>query len=541
LLVSDASYKRCGARRFYEASLTNDFTERARIVRFALVAALEIHLDRKAKRGKNRLAAGISIPEAPARTVWANEIGGFVADSLFASGVEGKLVRSAVGVAVMILSLGLMGCSLFGKKQAAHTNNNSSKPFLGSEKQTKTEIAALPSIGDGPLQGANGFLAGRVVAEDTERPVRVAYIQVKDPEEKDSKAAPLEVLTVEGGYFTICSLKPGKQYELVARAEEGGELISCIAYAKPPNATLFIRLHKRFTTSSTPKLPDMPTKPPGGKKDTPATESSRESTPAASLEAPTKLPDQTPAPRGGLGAPVPSGAGETPNPANIAANEFLRLNPSSPQPANIPSPPPVPGTPSWEKVPDNSSVPIPPAVPGSPGSVRLPNVPTPVPSCGLYGDRLNNFALRDLDGNVWEYKRDHRGRLTLLDFWYHSCGPCLKEIPNLIALQRDYKDYGLEVVSIACETGTLEEQRRNVRSIRNRYQMNYKVLLSGDGGPERCPVIAQFQVALYPTLVLLDANGTIVWRSGREGMDDYAHHRLRKAIDDHLVTKQAMP
>ena len=42
--------------------------------------------------------------------------------------------------------------------------------------------------------------------------------------------------------------------------------------------------------------------------------------------------------------------------------------------------------------------------------------------------------------------------------------------------------------------------------------LNYRILLADEYG--RCPVQAQFQVASYPTLVLLDTDGTILWRGG---------------------------
>ena len=169
----------------------------------------------------------------------------------------------------------------------------------------------------------------------------------------------------------------------------------------------------------------------------------------------------------------------------------------------------------------------------------MPNIPTPVPSCGLYGNKLDNLALRDLDGKVWEYKRDRRGRLMLLDFWHHTCQPCLQAIPHLAELQRDFGAYGLEVVGIACETGTLEQQRSTIRGTRVRYGINYTTLLSG-GGSGTCPVMEQFQVEFFPLLVLIDANGTILWRSTREGMDDYKHYALRKMIDDRLVTRKPL-
>lgn len=161
-------------------------------------------------------------------------------------------------------------------------------------------------------------------------------------------------------------------------------------------------------------------------------------------------------------------------------------------------------------------------------------VATPVPSCGLFGNHLDNFALRDHLGKVWECKRDRHGKLTLLEFWYHKCGPCLRDIPHLVELQKDYAPHGLDVVSVACETGTLEEQRQRVQTIRGRLGINYTTLLSG-GGAKHCPVMDQFQVEYFPLLVLIDADGTILWRSSRVGMDDREHYKVRKMIRDRLI------
>ena len=35
---------------------------------------------------------------------------------------------------------------------------------------------------------------------------------------------------------------------------------------------------------------------------------------------------------------------------------------------------------------------------------------------------------------------DFKGKVMLLDFWYLSCYPCLKAIPDLIKLQKEFKD-----------------------------------------------------------------------------------------------------
>jgi len=57
--------------------------------------------------------------------------------------------------------------------------------------------------------------------------------------------------------------------------------------------------------------------------------------------------------------------------------------------------------------------------------------------------------------------------------------------------------------------------------------VNYTTLLGG-GGAGPCPVRAQFGVDRFPTLVLLDAGGQIVWRS--KGLGERDEYELEMAI-----------
>lgn len=45
----------------------------------------------------------------------------------------------------------------------------------------------------------------------------------------------------------------------------------------------------------------------------------------------------------------------------------------------------------------------------------------------------------------------HRGEVLLVNFWATWCRPCLKEIPELIALEDEYRDQGLRLVPVSLD------------------------------------------------------------------------------------------
>src|SRR5262249_24545247 len=96
-------------------------------------------------------------------------------------------------------------------------------------------------------------------------------------------------------------------------------------------------------------------------------------------------------------------------------------------------------------------------------SVTIPGSPAPVPFCQMDGARILNFALNDANGKKWEKTKDGgRARVILLDFWHSQCRYCDTALPRVKALHRNYARYGLQVVGVACEKGTLEQQQAKV-------------------------------------------------------------------------------
>ena len=82
------------------------------------------------------------------------------------------------------------------------------------------------------------------------------------------------------------------------------------------------------------------------------------------------------------------------------------------------------------------------------------------------------LSLKDIKGRNLRLS-SYRGKVVLLNFWATWCPPCRTEIPDLIKLQRDYENRGLQVIGVTYPPQTLREVRGFVR----RAKVNYPVAL----------------------------------------------------------------
>ena len=153
--------------------------------------------------------------------------------------------------------------------------------------------------------------------------------------------------------------------------------------------------------------------------------------------------------------------------------------------------------------------------------------PAPVVAQSQFDARANqlvDFQLPGVDGQPVRF-RDLDADFVVLDFWGTWCKECMDSIPQLVALQKKYGPETLRVVGIACEREAAGTRNTQVAAAAERLGINYSVLVAS---LDDDPVQRDFQVRFYPTMVLLDRRGKVLFRG--EGGTESNMFRLEKAL-----------
>ncbi|WP_300713213.1 TlpA disulfide reductase family protein [Limnohabitans sp.] len=112
----------------------------------------------------------------------------------------------------------------------------------------------------------------------------------------------------------------------------------------------------------------------------------------------------------------------------------------------------------------------------------------------------------DLHGHRWT-SAALKGRVVVLNFWATWCGPCKEEMPSLQALQKD-PSQGPSDASPAVVIGiNVKEMPSTVRRFLAAQHLDLPVVLDPQGDLTR-----QWGVRIYPTTVLIGADGRARWR-----------------------------
>src|ERR1700682_662776 len=122
-------------------------------------------------------------------------------------------------------------------------------------------------------------------------------------------------------------------------------------------------------------------------------------------------------------------------------------------------------------------------------------------------DPAPEFTLAGLDGKPVT-RAGSKGKVILVKFWATWCGPCRAEIPDLVELQKKYKDR-LQILGLVVD----DEDLNAIKKFSTRYGINYPVALATND------IRIQYGgIPALPTSFVLDSEGRGVPK--HEGLRD---------------------
>jgi len=138
------------------------------------------------------------------------------------------------------------------------------------------------------------------------------------------------------------------------------------------------------------------------------------------------------------------------------------------------------------------------------------------------GDKAPNFEAQLIDGNSFNLK-NQKGKFTLLSFWGSWCPPCIKEAPNLVALNKKYENAQFknntlfEIVSIA-----IEKSSKHTPQLIKKYNLYWpKHIVKTSAIVLKDPLSLKYGVTNLPSKFLIDPNGIMIGKMTIDEIDAY--------------------
>ena len=146
---------------------------------------------------------------------------------------------------------------------------------------------------------------------------------------------------------------------------------------------------------------------------------------------------------------------------------------------------------------------------------------------------FKGFKGKDLDGNDVDDSLFAKNKVTVVNFWFSGCKPCVGELSKLNELNEKLKEMGGEVVGINTDTlNNNEAGIKEAKEILKAQGASYKNLTFDSNS-----TVGKYagNIMAFPTTVLVDKDGNIVGEPFMGGIDDQSNYdQLMKQIQSVL-------
>ncbi len=165
---------------------------------------------------------------------------------------------------------------------------------------------------------------------------------------------------------------------------------------------------------------------------------------------------------------------------------------------------------------DGSAPPVAKESPGLPARAERPKAPAGFEGATAWLNVTRPLSPADLEG-----------RVVVVDFWTSCCINCLHTLPVLAALEKEHAGGGLLVIGVHSPKFDAETENERLRAAIAENEIEHPVAVDG-----AMKVWNAWSARSWPTIVVLDAHGKVVWRHAGEPDREELTKVVAAALDE---------
>jgi thiol-disulfide isomerase/thioredoxin len=152
------------------------------------------------------------------------------------------------------------------------------------------------------------------------------------------------------------------------------------------------------------------------------------------------------------------------------------------------------------------------------------------PAAVSAGQKVLPFEAKATDGSAVKFPDGYKGKVVLLDFWATWCGPCVAEMPNVIAAYDKYHSKGFEILGVSLDQ---EKADAKLAAFTKEHKMPWLEIY--DGKYWKADIAVKYNINSIPHAFLVDGDTGMIIADG----GGIRGQNLEPAIEKALAKKAA--